>query len=224
MATTTFIERMRTISDNEELVQRMILNEIEKNKAARKDQLFKELTFKYYKSIKLSIERASSHGNKYVYMNFNRTDFKANINGLGSPAIIQRKWLAEMCNPDSKYLIIGKWVSWVDNDRVPEKLDSLQGLNYAVWNNVNFTTVFSWDPAITKHTMNHYHTRNWETNDTSVDDTSIDNTTVDNTTVDDTTVDDTTVVDTTEAIQHRGQKHRIRCVWAREWPWNQDNK
>ncbi|AET72885.1 hypothetical protein PGAG_00431 [Phaeocystis globosa virus 12T] len=169
MGSVTFIERMRLISNNKELVERTISNEFEKNKAARLDQLFKSLTFKYYEEIKMSIEYASTHGRKYSYMNFDKNDFKANFNGLGSPAKIQRKWLAEMCKPNSPYLISGNWVSWLDKDCPPVKRECFQGLNYDVWDNEKFTTVFSWDLGIDKRAMDYYHSRHWKNEEVTVD-------------------------------------------------------
>ena len=59
-------------------------------KYRRKDQLFRQLTYKYYDKIKVAIENASKHGRQYVYMNFDYNDFKANFNGLGTPAQFQR--------------------------------------------------------------------------------------------------------------------------------------
>jgi hypothetical protein len=170
MSTDTFIERMRIISNNKAIVEQTILNEFEKKKAERIDQLFKSLTLKYYEDIKMSIEFASTHGRQYSYMNFDRNDFKANLNGLGTPAKIQRKWLAEMCNPDSLYLIGNCWVSWIDIEYVPEKKECFLGLNFDVWDNEKFTTVFSWDARINKHLMGYYHSCNWNSKQQTVDD------------------------------------------------------
>ena len=156
MVTDTFIERMRVISRNKELVKRTISNDFEEKKAERIDQLFKYLTSKYYSEIKMAIEYASVRGRQYSYMNFDGNDFKANLNGLDSPAKMQRKWLAEMCNPDSPYLITSNWVSCYDTDRLPEKQDSFRGLNFDVWNNEKFTTVFSWDSEVAKDSMHHF--------------------------------------------------------------------
>jgi hypothetical protein len=163
MTNITFIERMRIISNNKAIIKQTILNEFEKKKFERIDQLFKSLTFKYYKKIKTSIVFASTHGRQYSYMNFDRNDFKANLNGLGSPAKIQRKWLAEMCNPNSPY-IIGN--SWVDT----EKQECFVGINYDVWDNEKFTTVFSWDQLINKRLMRYYHACNWNSKQQTVDD------------------------------------------------------
>jgi hypothetical protein len=167
MSSITFIERMRIISNNKAILEQILLNEFEKIKAERIDQLFKSLTFKYYEKIKMSIKFASTHGRQYSYMNFNINDFKANLNGLGSPAKIQRKWLAEMCNPDSPYLICN---SWVDTDCAPEKRECFVGLNYDVWDNKNFTTVFSWDAGINKRSMGYYRACNWNSKQQIVDD------------------------------------------------------
>ena len=42
---------------------------------------------------------------KEKYINFDRNQFKANYPGLPIPAEVKKLWLAEMCNPNSKYLI-----------------------------------------------------------------------------------------------------------------------
>ena len=184
----TFIQRMRTVANDKEAVQRTYADEFEKKKESRKDALFKSLTFRYYDEIKKAIENASKHGRQYVYMNFDRDAFKANFNGLGTPAQFQRLWLAELCNPNSKYLEGPSWNSSVgpqDNnsnwnrplpgtpdyrepfqrsifDPPPVKKDSFQDLNFDVWNNAKFTTVFSWDSGINCQAMCHYHTRRWK--------------------------------------------------------------
>ena len=66
--------------------------------------------------IKKAIENASKHGRQYVYMNFDRDEFKANFNGLGTPAQFQRLWLTELCNPNSKYLDGSSWNSTVGRE------------------------------------------------------------------------------------------------------------
>lgn len=189
---TTFIARMQSLANDKDAVQKTYTDKYEKKKDARKDQLFKSLTFKYYDEIKKSIENASKHGRQYAYMNFNRDDFKANFNGLGSPAQFQRLWLIELCNPDSKYLDLHSWSpsnithnNWYKEscnvaggivfaalnrpsdsvfnyNTTLQKRDSFQGLNYDVWNNAKFTTVFSWDTSINNQAMNYYHTRHWQ--------------------------------------------------------------
>lgn len=175
---TTFINRMRTIANDKETVQRTFENEYQEKKNARQDQLFNSLTFRYYDEIKKAIENASKHGNKYVYMNFDRDAFKANFSGLGNPSQVQRRWLKELCDPNSKYLNEIYWGGRVGNisdrshsvfDPPPLKKDSFQGLNYDVWNNVKFTTVFSWDADINNKSMCHYYTRNWPDEHLQVD-------------------------------------------------------
>lgn len=185
---TTFIDRMRTIANDKEIVQRTFANEYQEKKNVRQDQLFKSLTFRYYDEIKKAIENASKHGRQYVYMNFDRDAFKANFSGLGNPAQVQRSWLKELCDPNSKYLEVPNWrqpqnlgadnshwdrhvdsSDWCHSfgnnsmssvfDPLPLKKDCFQGLNYDVWNNVKFTTVFSWDANINNQAMCHYHTR-----------------------------------------------------------------
>lgn len=162
MTSTTFVQRMRVMANDTALVQRTYQEEYEKNKELRKDQLFKQLTFKYYDKIRLAIENASKHGRQYVYMNFDWEDFKANFAGLGTPAQFQRLWLTEMCNPNSKYLILPNWqttsVFGISSHPV-EKRDSFEGLHFDVWNNAKFTTVFSWDNDVKNECMNVYYTR-----------------------------------------------------------------
>lgn len=186
----TFIERMRNMANDKEAVQRTFIDEYEKKKEERKDALFKSLTFRYYDEIKKAIENASKHGRQYVYMNFDRDAFKANFNGLGTPAQFQRLWLQELCNPNSKYLEMPSLNSTVGTQNnisswnmplpgAPDwrekfsqrsvfdpnivKKDSFQGLNFDVWNNAKFTTVFSWDSGINSQAMSHYYfSRNWQ--------------------------------------------------------------
>ena len=181
---TTFIERMRIMANDKEEVQRTYVDEYEKKKETRKDALFKSLTFRYYNQIKKAIEHASKHGRQYVYMNFDRDAFKADFHGLGNPAQFQRLWLQELCNPDSKYLDIPSFrfsnieesFSSSSNkqelfkftnqnsvfDQPCTKRESFNGVNFDVWNNVKFTTVFSWDEGINNKAMCHYHTRHWK--------------------------------------------------------------
>ena len=171
----TFIERMRTLANDEESVERTFAEEYKKKKEARKDELFKALTFRYYDEIKKAIENASKHGRQYVYMNFDYDTFKANFNGLGTPAQFQRLWLAELCNPNSKYLEDPSWNNPLPGgpdcsepvsqrsvfDSRPLKKDSFEGLRFDVWNNAKFTTVFTWDSDINNQAMRHYHPRRW---------------------------------------------------------------
>tara|TARA_X000000368_G_scaffold232985_1_gene184033 strand:+ start:1047 stop:1625 length:579 start_codon:yes stop_codon:yes gene_type:complete len=185
----TFIERMQVLANDKDAVQKTFSDEYEEKREVRKDRLFKTLTYKYYDEIKNVIENASKHGRQYAYMNFNRDDFKANFNGLGNPAQVQRQWLTELCNPESKYLTLNTWgdfnttSNWFSagasslvypkhtpssspsvfsHSMTIKKRDSFKGLNFDVWNNVKFTTVFSWDLTIGKDSMTHYYTKNWQ--------------------------------------------------------------
>ena len=161
---TTFIERMQLMANDKEEVQKTLKAEYDRRRDLRKEQLFVQLTFKYYDKIKNAIENASKHGRQFAYMNFDREDFKANFNGLGNPAQFQRLWLIEMCNPNSKYLIIPNWNtgSVFGNVSDVRRKDSFEGLNFDVWNNKAFTTVFSWDLGVSKENLYCYHSRNWK--------------------------------------------------------------
>ena len=98
-----------------------------------RDELFTVLTEKYLNDVRESIFRAAKKGSREKYINFNRDDFKANFPGMGTPAQVQKAWLTEMCNPDSKYMI-----------EVDGKKLTLEGIEADVWNNGKFTTKFSW--------------------------------------------------------------------------------
>tara|TARA_B100000085_G_C18419665_1_gene462145 strand:- start:510 stop:884 length:375 start_codon:yes stop_codon:yes gene_type:complete len=114
-------------------------------------------------------------------MNFDRNSFKANFHGLGTPAQFQRLWLKELCDPNSKYLKGPSWGQSKFNNKTPTKgesfnnqtsvfnynepvinKESFEGINFDVWNNGKFTTVFSWDSNIKNNSMYHYHTSNWQ--------------------------------------------------------------
>ena len=100
-----------------------------------RNDLFTALTDKYLVDVRESILRAAKKGLREKYINFNREDFKANFPGLGTPAEVQREWLIEMCNPESKYML----ESVQDGTKL-----TLEGINADVWNNAKFTTVFKW--------------------------------------------------------------------------------
>lgn len=183
----SFIDRMRILANDKDAIEKTFQNEYHEKMESRKNEMFKSLTFKYYNQIIYAIENASKHGNQYVYMNFDRDAFKANFHGLGTPAQFQRLWLRELCNPESKYLDLPNWqqtfpdntwsrdTSGVSRNIVYSaqrsafvnntKRDSFNGVNFDVWNNRKFTTVFSWDIEIDKKTMNHYHTHHWQVDD-----------------------------------------------------------
>lgn len=91
------------------------------------------LTQKYLKNTRESIIRAAKKGLTEKYINFTRDDFKANFPGLGTPKEVERDWLTEMCNPESKYL----------KDENVKRL-CLDGINFDIWNNGSFTTHFTW--------------------------------------------------------------------------------
>ena len=107
----------------------------ERRAEVRRDELLIALTNKYLLDVRANILCAAKKGFREKYMNFNRRDFKVNFPGLGTPAQVQRDWLNEMCNPESKYIL--------EDPDTGKKL-TLEGICSDVWNNANFTTVFTW--------------------------------------------------------------------------------
>ena len=136
---TTFIEEMRVLANNQaniiEHMKKIKQKRFEKKRASVIDERFIFLTKKYYNAIGLEIYRTATTGRTEKYMNFEREDFKVNFPGLGNPAAFQQLWLEEICNPDSKYI--------PTNPETNEKIH-FKGLEFDVWNNRAFTTVFSW--------------------------------------------------------------------------------
>lgn len=110
------------------------VEERKKSKEEVRDELYGALTAKYLVDVRNSILRAAQNGYREKYINFTREDFKANFAGLGTPAEVQRGWLIEMCNPESKFMM-------TDDDG---KCLTLQGIEASVWNNQKFTTHFKW--------------------------------------------------------------------------------
>ena len=108
--------------------------ERKKTKDDVRDELFTALTEKYLVDVRESILRAARKGYREKYVNFSRDDFKANFPGLGTPAEVQRAWLTEMCNPNSKYMKTDENGSCL----------TLEGIEADVWNNQKFTTLFKW--------------------------------------------------------------------------------
>ena len=107
-----------------------------------RDELFVSATAKYHDTIKRGINNAASKGLTVRRINFDRDHFKANCNGGGYPSAVLTDWLAEMCNPDSKYLPIAE----EDNGNgwgVGDKMH-FEGVKCDVWNNKAFTVVFTW--------------------------------------------------------------------------------
>ena len=81
-----------------------------------------------------------------------------------------------MCDPNSKYLKGPSWGQSKFNNKTPTwgesfnnqtsvfnynepviNKESFEGINFDVWNNAKFTTVFSWDSSINCQAMCHYH-------------------------------------------------------------------
>lgn len=116
---------------NEEKESRSSAFEEKKNK--REDELMTTLTDLYFKKLQGAILRASENGNRVKYMNFDREKCKANFPGLGTPAQVLGRWLKNMTDPESKYLL--------EEDGVKVHLE---GLHYDVWNNGAFTVKFEW--------------------------------------------------------------------------------
>jgi hypothetical protein len=108
-------------------------SDFDEKKSKREDELMTTLTKLYFKKVQGGILRASENGNRVKYMNFDREKCKANFDGLGTPAQVLGRWLKNMTDTKSKYLL--------EKDGV--KLH-LEGLRYNVWNNGAFTVKFEW--------------------------------------------------------------------------------
>ena len=95
------IKRAKVIQD----YKMQQVREFMQAKEKRETELMTFLTQKYHKSIKDALYRAALiEGLREKYMNFEYNDFKANFPELGRPKEVCERWLAEMTNPDSKYL------------------------------------------------------------------------------------------------------------------------
>lgn len=100
----------------------------------RHDELMKFLTEKYYGEVVSCLQHNAKNGKYEAYMNFKYEDFKANMPTLGKPREIQRKWLAEMKNPNSVFL---KDETYLDKR-------ALIGISTDCWGNSAFTVHFKW--------------------------------------------------------------------------------
>jgi len=118
-------KKMLALKKKEEFIEK---------KNDRRDEIMTFLTQKYLKNTRESIIRAARKGLTEKYINFARDDFKANFPGLGTPKEVERDWLNEMCNPESKYF----------NEDEELKKMCLDGINFDIWNNGSFTTHFTW--------------------------------------------------------------------------------
>ena len=148
-AQVSFAEKMRATSETKKAeIESIIADKVAQRKAKMedhaaevRDEMFTTLTAKYHDTIKRGINNAARAGRREKYINFARDDFKANCHGLGFPQHVMADWLKEMCNPESKYLPVAEedneW--WNAGDKM-----HFQGVNYDVWNNKAFTTVFKW--------------------------------------------------------------------------------
>ncbi len=138
--------------------------EFEKAKSDREHHLMTNLTSKYHKSIKDALyNSALISGLREKYMNFEYEDFKANFPELGKPKDVCKRWLEEMCNPESQYLPL-KNPEYFDSiylagvfdpyerdcfvcsigDGSPKTRDHFSGLKFDIWNNRAFTVHFTW--------------------------------------------------------------------------------
>ena len=135
----SFAEQMRNIAVEAEAINTKrseeTPEEFEKRMATTRDEKYKFLTTKYFDTILRGITNAAKKGNRERYINFERDDFKANCKGLGYPSQFQRAWLEELQNPESKYL---------EEFQTADNKVSLEGIEFDVWNNKAFTTVFKW--------------------------------------------------------------------------------
>ena len=158
------IKRAKVIQD----YQMKKFREFEKAKSERENQLMTYLTTKYHKSIKDAIYKAALvNGLREKYMNFEYKDFKANFPELGKPKDVCKRWLDEMCNPESQYLPFKQpeyfdsiYVTHFDNSdyaldyltaasRANDSITSIErdhfsGLQFDIWNNAAFTVHFTW--------------------------------------------------------------------------------
>lgn len=136
--------------------------EFEKAKTEREHQLMTNLTTKYHKSIKDALYNAALiSGVREKYMNFEYEDFKANFPGLGKPKDVCKRWLEEMCNPESEYLPFKNpeyfdsiYLTHFDNSeyQIDYNIDNkslttrdhFSGIKFDIWNNRAFTVHFTW--------------------------------------------------------------------------------
>ena len=109
--------------------------EFEKRVATTRDEKYTFLTDKYFESIVRGITNSAKKGKHERYINFDRDDFKANCKGLGFPSEFQKAWLEEMQNPESIYL---------EKFQTEDNKVSLEGIEFEIWNNKAYTTVFKW--------------------------------------------------------------------------------
>ena len=134
-----FAEQMRNIAVEAEAIntkrEEETQEELEKRMALIRDEKYTFLTKKYFDTILRGITNAAKKGKRERYINFDRDDFKANCKGLGYPSQFQRAWLEELQKPDSKYL---------EEFQTGDNKVSLEGIEFDIWNNKAYTTVFKW--------------------------------------------------------------------------------
>ena len=134
-----FAEQMRNIAVEAEAINAKrneeTQEELEKRMEMIRDEKYTFLTQKYFDSILRGITNSAKKGKHERYINFNRDDFKANCKGLGYPSQFQRAWLEELQNPKSKYL---------EEFQTHDNKVSLEGIEFDIWNNKAYTTVFKW--------------------------------------------------------------------------------
>tara|TARA_X000000950_G_C13675012_1_gene561541 strand:- start:288 stop:698 length:411 start_codon:yes stop_codon:yes gene_type:complete len=134
-----FAEQMRNIAVEAEAIntkrEEETQEELEKRMELIRDEKYTFLTTKYFDTILRGITNAAKKGKRERYINFDRDDFKANCKGLGYPSQFQRAWLEELQKPDSKYL---------EEFQTGDNKVSLEGIEFDIWNNKAYTTVFKW--------------------------------------------------------------------------------
>ncbi len=148
------IKRAKVIQD----YRMQQVREFMQAKEKRETELMTFLTKKYHKSVKDALYKAALiDGLREKYMNFEYNDFKANFAELGRPKEVCERWLAEMTNPDSKYLPyktpeyfethFDSLAAMADGQysvSEPPQRDHFSGLQFEVWNNSAFTVKFIW--------------------------------------------------------------------------------
>ena len=134
-----FAEQMRNIAVEAEAINMKrdeeTQEELEKRMELIRNEKYTFLTEKYFDTILRGIKNAAKKGKCERYINFERDDFKANCKGLGYPSEFQRAWLEELKNPESKYL---------EEFQTEGNKVSLEGIEFDIWNNKAYTTVFKW--------------------------------------------------------------------------------
>jgi hypothetical protein len=101
---------------------------------ARYNELITKLTSKHAKNLRDNFIKAAKGGKSHMLMYFDREEFKANFPGLGNPYEFALKWLNEMSNPNSTFLI---------TDDLGKKI-CFEGIRHSIRCNGSFTVLFNW--------------------------------------------------------------------------------